>query len=503
MASIFKQQYTVKDKEGSRIRKKSQCWYIEYKDSDGRRVRRKGYKDKTATRQLADKLEREAALAEIGVVDKYKEHRKRPLSKHLEDFKASLLNKGDTEKQARLVHNRAKAVVDNCRFIHFDDLSASRIQRYLAERRREGLSIRTSNFYLQAIKQVCNWLVADGRTNENPVAYLKGQNPKTDIRHPRRALSIEELERLIQTTQKARMHSRMVGKERALLYMLAVSTGLRANELASLTWENLNLTDSKPFLSVLAGYSKHRREDIQPLRVDITEQLKEWKDETGADDKARVFPHFNPNKGANILKRDLEAAGIDYVDPSGRYADFHALRHTLASQLIQSGVSPKVAQSIMRHSTVSLTMDTYTHIELHDERDAIEKLPALANKSHKNSNGAQALKTGTDDLPVKADKSAYRKLTGKSDFCRNGLTSNDIPDDAEQTEIGSIGKTDNTLPASNLDIPCHLLASNDRRGRDSNPRYNRSVVRRFSKPLPSATRPPLQVFIDKTLRHFR
>ena len=42
-----------------------------------------------------------------------------------------------------------------------------------------------------------------------------------------------------------------------------------------------------------------------------------------------------------------------------------------------------------------------------------------------------------------------------------------------------------------------------RRGRDSNPRYGRSPIRRFSKPLPSATRPPLQNFICSTLQHFR
>jgi site-specific recombinase XerD len=91
--------------------------------------------------------------------------------------------------------------------------------------------VRSSNFYLQAVKQFCRWLVADNRTAENPLAYLSGQNPKTDIRHARRALSIEELSKLLTKTANGQTHSGMTGKKRALLYTLAVSTGLRASEI--------------------------------------------------------------------------------------------------------------------------------------------------------------------------------------------------------------------------------------------------------------------------------
>jgi site-specific recombinase XerD len=233
MASIFRQEYTIEGKDGKRVRKQSQYWYIDYKTADGTRKRIKGFRDKTATTQLAAKLEKESELAQAGIIDKYKEHRKKPLSEHLVDFKASLTNKGTTEKHACLVYNRAKAVIENCSFAYIGNISASRVQRYLAERRGQGLSIRSSNFYLQAIKQFCRWLVADNRTAENPLAYLAGQNPKTDIRHARRALSIDELDRLITSTLKGQEHSSMTGKERVMLYTLAVTTGLRAGELAS------------------------------------------------------------------------------------------------------------------------------------------------------------------------------------------------------------------------------------------------------------------------------
>lgn len=91
MASIFRQSYTVKDKNGKRIRKKSKFWYIDFKTADGSRKRIKGFKDKQATTQRAAQLVKEVELAKAGVVDRYKEHRKRPLIEHLADFKESLL----------------------------------------------------------------------------------------------------------------------------------------------------------------------------------------------------------------------------------------------------------------------------------------------------------------------------------------------------------------------------------------------------------------------------
>jgi integrase len=475
MASIFRQKYTVEE-NGKRKTKQSQHWYIDYKAVDGTRKRIKGFKDKTATAQLAAKLEKESELAQAGIIDKYKEHRKRPLAEHLDDFKTGLLNKGTTQKHACLVYNRAKAVIENGGFIFVSDISASKVQIYLGGRRREGLSIRSSNFYLQAVKQFSRWLVADNRTAENPLAYLAGQNPKTDIRHARRALSIDELDRLITSTLKGQEHSNMSGKERAILYTLAVNTGLRASELASLTWQSFNLESPKPSVTVLAAYSKHRRDDILPLRSDIAQQLKTYRQtQTGE----KVFANFRPNKAANMFRKDLEKAGIDYIDEAGKVADFHSLRHTFISNLSQGGVSPKVAQSLARHSTINLTMDTYTHIGLHDERAALEKLPHLQTDSGIREN-AVALKSGTDDRPVNTDnlayKPAYKKLA-KNAFSisnqsslidnRASIEQDNPPKSVESSmslETGMLGSENNQL--SLLDTQ-----EKERSRRDSNPRY--------------------------------
>ena len=112
MASIFKQQYTIKDSNGKTIKKKSAYWYIDYKAEGGIRKRVKAFKDKTAIAQLAAKLEKESELAEAGIIDRFKEHRQRPLTEHLRDFETSLIAKGNTEKHARVTVSRVERIFD-------------------------------------------------------------------------------------------------------------------------------------------------------------------------------------------------------------------------------------------------------------------------------------------------------------------------------------------------------------------------------------------------------
>lgn len=78
---------------------------------------------------------------------------------------------------------------------------------------------------------------------------------------------------------------------------------------------------------------------------------------------------------ASVLRADLKAAGIPYRDDAGRVADFHALRHAFITNLARSGVHPKTAQTLARHSSITLTMDRYSHSVVGDLVDALNALP--------------------------------------------------------------------------------------------------------------------------------
>ena len=77
-----------------------------------------------------------------------------------------------------------------------------------------------------------------------------------------------------------------------------------------------------------------------------------------------------------MLQHDLKAACIPY-QVNGRFADFHALRKTFVTNLARSGVMPKVAQALARHSDINLTLGVYTDLDMDELHEAIERLDAI------------------------------------------------------------------------------------------------------------------------------
>ena len=61
----------------------------------------------------------------------------------------------------------------------------------------------------------------------------------------------------------------------------------------------------------------------------------------------------------------------------GERLDFHSLRHSCGSWLAMSGANPKLIQAVMRHSTITLTMDTYGHLFPGQETEAADRMALL------------------------------------------------------------------------------------------------------------------------------
>lgn len=358
------------------------CWIAKWYDHNGQRQERSTKTtDKRAAERILSKWCTDATLRRENVIDARAEalaqQARRPIAEHLDDFKAALLAKGASTGHAETVLARARKVMNGAGIKRWVDASGSRAMEYMKElradketredarqvvKRQRGISAQTFNFYLQAIKQFGRWMMKDRRAVDNPFAYLEGLNVRTDRRQDRRALTPDELRTLITKIEAGPERYGMTGKARALLYRLAVETGLRAGELRSLTRAGFNLDGDEPTVTVGAAYSKRRREDTCPIRPALAELLREH-----LAGKAPAAAAFNSpgNRWSfgRMFKADRDASAIAARDDAGRVADFHALRHTFISNLAAGGVHPKTAQSLARHSTITLTMDR-THISM-------------------------------------------------------------------------------------------------------------------------------------------
>ncbi len=396
--------------DGKKCRVETAEWYVRHKGVDGKWHRKKGYTDRQATEKLAVEIQQRIDRHQSGHADPFEEHHKRPLTEHLEDFRAALAVKG-CEKHVRQVVNQARKVIDGCRFKRIADFQASRVQVYLGELRETGLSIQTCKHYLRAMKQFCRWLVKDRRTNDNPIFHLEPGNVETDRRRIRRALTSDEIERLLVVTAKSDdTFLGLDGADRFVLYYVAFGSGLRAAEVASLTPESFDLDSDTPMVIVEAGTSKRRRREEHPLQPDVAAVVREYIRDKQAGQ--RIWPGSWWRVGAKMLRVDLEAADIPYVDASGHYADFHAARHTYIT-IAAKHLPPKMAQALARHSTPTLT-ERYTHLELHDTAAAAAQLPPLMPSGKHEAPTLAA--TGTDDAQRTPPGNRWTHTCHKRDF---------------------------------------------------------------------------------------
>ena len=390
MASLFKPTYSARDpKTGETKPRKARKWYGQFRDGDGILQRIPLSTDKTAAQQMLNALVRRAEMEKAGINDPFREHRARPLSAHLDDFEEAQRAKGSTAKQVDLVCKRVRRIVEACGFKFLSDLSASRVSVQLADFREAGIGAQTSNHYLGAIKQFCRWLVRDRRMAENPMGHLDGLNVKLDRRHDRRDLTEAELAALLEAARRSGPVRSLSGPDRAMLYDVAAYTGLRLAELASLTPESFDL--ERRIVTVAAGYSKRRREDVLPLNRGLADRLRPWLAARRPGEP--LWPGKWPHQ-AVMVRCDLEPAGIARQDGAGRFVDFHSLRHTFTSRLARAGVTPKVAQALSRHSDINLTLNRYTHVGVHDLADAVDRLPDLPGPKPE---PMKLRATGTDD----------------------------------------------------------------------------------------------------------
>ncbi len=317
-------------------------------------------------------------LGKWGIIDQERVAAGRKLECHIEDWAKSLGARQCSKRHSAETVARVRRIFAGCQIVHWADIRAEKIESWLAQSRTKGMSNRTSNSYLTSAKAFCAWMNRTGFASSNPLTLLAKLNEAVDVRVERRALNSEEICRLIGGTKASTKKLwKVSGADRAMIYLVAVGSGLRWSELRSLTRSSFDLEQNPATVTVQADAAKNRKDATIPLSDEISAKVSEYfLANPGLPlDAALRLPVSD--RGAALMRHDLKEAGIAYMDELGRVADFHALRHTYITGLAKAGVHPRVAQTLARHSSIELTMKRYTHVNLESQVEALAKVPAI------------------------------------------------------------------------------------------------------------------------------
>lgn len=361
-------------------------YYMDYKDSTGRRrIRKGGDTEAEANFSLALEADKRLAARIIGPRNaSVREQEQRPIAEQIAEYADWMEGRATSAKRIKETRRVLAAWSKAVKADTLADVDAIRTESWLAAISRSGRSRSTRNTYTSMVCGFTRWATDNHRMFRNELSGVRKLNENVDQRQPSRAMTVAEFDALIAAAPP----------DRQLWYMLAGRMGLRWSEVRRLRWDQFDL-DGK-WLALDAAGTKSQRADSLPVPDDLIAVLR---------DRMGIGWMFTETVTLRTWKKDLVRAGlVKLVDPSlpestrynrsnlGCYQtygliDRKSLRKTFGTHLAIAGVDLRITQRLMRHSDPKLTMKLYTDPMLLDMHGAANRASvALHELSEQNAN---------------------------------------------------------------------------------------------------------------------
>ena len=250
-------------------------------------------------------------------------------------------------------------------FHEISQLDVEKLKREMLQANREPRTVQYTITILRNILKRADDL--DYKVPEkDPTKKVK--LPKVDNRRVR-FLTYQEAKALLKEIKK---HSQQVYE----ICFLALYTGMRFGEIASLTWQDI---DFKNKLIHIKDTKNHENR-VAYMTDELVELLQERKKRLGRKSTTKDKPIFFDEKGNKIARvsktfeRAVNTLGLnDFITDRREKVVFHTLRHTFASWLAMSGVPIYTIKELMGHKNIEMT-ERYSHLAPDTKRQAIESV---------------------------------------------------------------------------------------------------------------------------------
>lgn len=249
------------------------------------------------------------------------------------------------------------------------DINHATIQKYISELIDEGCSPRYIEYLFTIINGAVEHAVKTERLVKNPLQYVEVPRPR---RRTHTTWEVEEINRFLH-------FAKFDNPIYFVSLKIAIHTGMRRGEVLGLRWSDVNLKEQKISVTQSLIYDDEgfRFSDLKTksskrlisIDDDLTAELKQYKAQQNQfklalgseyhdldlvccrEDGKPIYPRTLAQHFENVIKK----AGVPKIR-------LHDLRHTHATILLKLGENPKVVSERLGHSTVTMTLDTYSHV---------------------------------------------------------------------------------------------------------------------------------------------
>lgn len=241
----------------------------------------------------------------------------------------------------------------------FDDL-----QSFVFDTFKTTYSAKTQARLLSSVHSFYRFLLYHHYIEQDPSELL--EMPRIE-KHLPEVLTVQEIDDMIAHIDMSKPEGH---RNRAIIEML-YGSGLRVSELTDLRLSNIYRQDG--YMRIIGKGNKQR---LVPLSPESDKQLGYWLEDRNRLD---IKPEATDIVFLNHYGRQLTRAMIFIiVKRLAQAADIrknispHTLRHSFATHLLQNGADLRIIQQLLGHESI-VTTEIYTHINIHDLREAVLK----------------------------------------------------------------------------------------------------------------------------------
>ncbi len=230
-------------------------------------------------------------------------------------------------------------------------IGQAEVRAFAASEHRRGISPRSVQRRLSALRRFFGWLLRTGEVKDNPALAVRA--PKVRRRLPE-VLDVDQVQALLEIPAEDDLATR----DRAMLELFYAS-GLRVSELAGLSWDRLDLDDG-----MVRVLGKGRKERLVPVGRHAIAALRAWRQIISSLPGADTTRVFISLKGRPLGVRAIQKRVAYWSQRQGldQRVHPHQLRHSFASHILESCGDLRAVQELLGHANLSTTQ-IYTHLD--------------------------------------------------------------------------------------------------------------------------------------------
>lgn len=257
----------------------------------------------------------------------------------------------------------------NQAIVHWTDLQQSDIRSHIAGRHRQGISSKSLQRELSAMRSFYNFLLKKGQAESNPAQHVKA--PKQSRKLPK-TLDVDQITGMLEAGTSSLLEIRDLA-----MFELFYSSGLRLGELAALDQADIDLADQ----SLIVRFGKGSKTRVLPIGSKAISAIDNWLQHRAKISKNMETALFVSARGTRLGRRSIELRLALWCKKKGiaEHIHPHMLRHSFASHLLESSQDLRAVQELLGHSNITTTQ-IYTHLDFQHLAEIYDKAHPRAKK---------------------------------------------------------------------------------------------------------------------------